>query len=112
MLPSDLEHVDRTMRKHRPVFAFVKPTQNFLKNFGATTKKGLTIWFQSFILLNVRREPITPARAYKEASFYTPFRVLRMAESREKSGRFWRGISGEQSAVFTLTTETVLYKAG
>ena len=70
------------MRKHRPVFAFVKPTQNFLKNFGATTKKGLTIRFQSFILLNVRREPITPVETNKEARLYSLSRSAHVGKVR------------------------------
>ena len=70
-------------------------------------KKGLTFRCRSCKILNVRRELITPAWAYKEASFYTPFRVLRMAETREKADVSGVEVRREQSAVFGRTPGAV-----
>ena len=91
-------------RRGRIIRVFVKPSQNFPKKFGATPKKGLTIRLQSYIILNVRREPITPAATDREAGISTPFSSLRAYRKGLARAVFRRGDSEGAKRCFRAYT--------
>ena len=83
---------------------FVKSSQNIPKKIGATPKKGLTFRCRSCNILNVRREPITPAATDREAGISTPFSSLRAYRKGLAQAVFRRGDSEGAKRCFRAYT--------